>query len=73
MNAAVGDTVRIVDHAPDHLRPGAAAVVIDLRRLDDEGVGCAYCRGDGGVVLRVRFEDGGEVELSARLVTPARC
>lgn len=72
MIPAVGDDIRIAEHAPAHLRPGEPAVVVHVRRLDDEGTGCAVCRGDGGVVLRVRFDDGGEQELPDRLVRPRR-
>jgi hypothetical protein len=71
---AVGDRVRVADRAPGRCRPGHAATVIDLRRLEDEGVGCRIASPHGSLVLRVRFDDGAEVELPAHLTARStRC
>jgi len=57
------DLVRVKSTAPAACRPGAAGRVVELRRLEDEGVGCRLGPGADAVVVVVELDDGVRLEL----------
>ena len=59
----VGDHVRVSFHAPATHRPGTRGIVVEVRRLDDEGHGCRVNGGPSGEVVRVRDPDGESFEI----------
>ncbi len=64
----IGDRVRVSPHAPATQHAGAKGVVVDLRRLDDEGVGCRLSRAPSGTIARIQPATGPPIEVPARLL-----
>lgn len=55
----IGDRVRVSTLAPAAYRPGTRGTVVEIRRLDDEGIGCRVGGGPSGAIVRIR-DSGGE-------------
>ena len=62
-----GDRVRVDGSAPGHLRPGSNGRITDVRRLEDEGVGCRRGGGGDALVLVLQLDDGTRIELPGHL------
>lgn len=67
-NPTWGDTVRVVQHAPDQFRPGALAAVCGLRTLESREQSLRFGRPVGAEVCLVEFADGHAIELPADLL-----
>ena len=49
----IGDLVRVLPDAPAAYRPGNEGTVEEIRRLDDEGIGCRITGAPSGAIARV--------------------
>ncbi len=64
----IGDRVRVSSDAPAVYHPGSEGTVTDIRRLDDEGVGCRIAGAPVGAILRILDSRGVSFEVPSAQV-----
>lgn len=64
----IGDEIRVSRDAPATYGPEATGTVVEIRRLEDEGVGCRVPGGPAGAIVRIRCRDGEPLEVPAHLL-----
>jgi hypothetical protein len=68
-----GDRVRVLDGAPAAHHPGVIGVIVDLRRLDDEGAGCRQTPTPDAPIATLALPNGRQIDVPGHLLLPAPC